>query len=729
MKKRFGIGHGGLQRKTVLLVFAVLAVTAALFTAVSAYQNRMLVRIVGETRTEQQQAISQASQETMSRVLVEALVNTTSLQAKIADNDFSEIVSDAYTLRSIAQGLFENRENLAPLPVNPPDPALDGTVSAMVLCEDGVDYTRSEYLGIAAHMSSSMIAMNRHSDKIDGCYIGLADGTDLCVDDKAASKFDKDGNLIPFPVRERPWYKGAAETGGLYFTGVVRDAFSGKLLVTCSVPVEANGELVGVVGIDIVSESMTDFVGSSGEQSSAYVVNSSGQVILAPNKNAVFSALESDQAEDLRCSDNADLAQFVETALREPTELTLITIGDTSYYMAGAPMPTVGWAVISVVEKDLTEQNEKHLLARYDAINTAASAQFRDGSIQIRKTTILMIAVLVLLGLCAALAVSGRIVHPIEEMTRSIVNSSENGRLFEMQDCYRTHDEIEVLAEAFADLARNNQRYIEEITEITREKERVNTELKMANLIQNSMLPHSFPPFPERREFDLYASMDPAREVGGDFYDFFLIDEDHLCIVVADVSGKGVPAALFMMISKVILQSCAMLGKSAAEILTKTNEALCSSNQAEMFVTVWLGILEISTGRLTAANAGHEYPVLKKPSGSFEILKGRHGLVIGAMDGIRYREYTLPLEPGSKLFVYTDGVPEATNADNAMFGTDRMLSALNEDPDAAPEQLLRRVRRAVDDFVKDAEQFDDLTMLCLEFKGKEPENGGQDNDI
>ena len=210
--------------------------------------------------------------------------------------------------------------------------------------------------------------------------------------------------------------------------------------------------------------------------------------------------------------------------------------------------------------------------------------------------------------------------------------------------------------------------------------------------------------------------MTPAREVGGDFYDFFLIDDDHLAVLIADVSGKGVPAALFMMISKVIIQSCAMLGRGAGEILTKTNEGLSSNNQTEMFVTVWLGILEISSGRITAANAGHEYPALER-NGQYSILKDQHGFVIGGMEGVEYKEYTIDLEPGDKLFIYTDGVPEATDANEKMFGIDRMLETLNREPDASPEQTLRNVQEAVNLFVAGAEQFDDLTMLCLEYRG------------
>ena len=247
---------------------------------------------------------------------------------------------------------------------------------------------------------------------------------------------------------------------------------------------------------------------------------------------------------------------------------------------------------------------------------------------------------------------------------------------------------------------------------------RIESELNLATSIQADMLPNIYPAFPERTEFDIYAAMDPAKEVGGDFYDFFLVDDDHLCMVMADVSGKGVPAALFMMASKIILANNAMMGKTPAQILTDTNASICSNNREEMFVTVWLGIFEISTGKLTAANAGHEYPVIKRPDGGFELFKDKHGFVIGGMDGIKYKEYEVTLEPGSKVFLYTDGVPEATDAEGNMFGVENMLNALNGDVDASPEQTLKNVRQAADNFVNEAEQFDDLTMLCFEYKEK-----------
>ena len=267
------------------------------------------------------------------------------------------------------------------------------------------------------------------------------------------------------------------------------------------------------------------------------------------------------------------------------------------------------------------------------------------------------------------------------------------------------------------DTIRRMEREQMELENHKKEQERMVQELSMARIIQQNALPHIFPPFPERKEIDLFASMDPARDVGGDFYDFYFIDEDHLCLLIADVSGKGIPAAMYMMLAKRILEDSARTQTGAGQILQKTNETLVESDQADMFVTVWLGILEISTGLLTAASAGHEYPIIRKNQGSFELYKDKHGFVIGGMAGIRYREYSLQLEPGDKIFVYTDGVPEANAESGEMFGIDRTIAALNTCGEETPEEILKTMRSAVDDFVGEAEQFDDLTMMCLEYKG------------
>ena len=242
-------------------------------------------------------------------------------------------------------------------------------------------------------------------------------------------------------------------------------------------------------------------------------------------------------------------------------------------------------------------------------------------------------------------------------------------------------------------------------------------ELTMATDIQAGLLPSIFPAFPERPEFDIYASMDPAKEVGGNFYDFFMIDDDHLGMVIADVSGKGVPAALFMMSSKILINDHALMGGTPSEILMRVNKQINASNKANMFVTVWLGILEISTGKLTTASAGHEYPMINV-NGHYELLKDKHGIAIGALPKAKYTNHEITLKKGDSIFVYTDGVAEATDANNELFGTDRTLDALNALPEGlSQKEVLTGVRAAVDAFVKEAPQFDDLTMLGLKYNG------------
>lgn len=247
------------------------------------------------------------------------------------------------------------------------------------------------------------------------------------------------------------------------------------------------------------------------------------------------------------------------------------------------------------------------------------------------------------------------------------------------------------------------------------------TELGMAARIQESMLPSTFPAFPDRTEFDLCASMDPAREVGGDFYDFFLIDDDHLALLIADVSDKGVPAALMMMSAKILIHYRSCQGGTPAQILTDVNNELCVKNDSGMFVTVWMGILDTRDGTLTCVNAGHENPAVKRSDGTFRLFHDKHGLPLGVMGGMRYQDYTLQFNPGDSVFVYTDGVPEANNPSEELYGFQRLERTLAQLDDPSPQDVLKAVQADVDEFVGDADQFDDLTMLCMKYQGKRSE--------
>ena len=325
---------------------------------------------------------------------------------------------------------------------------------------------------------------------------------------------------------------------------------------------------------------------------------------------------------------------------------------------------------------------------------------------------------IILSYICLALT-SGFVIRPLKKVQKNVIlykETKDSRKVSKNLSEIRMRNEIGDLAKDVVDLTKEIEEHVNRIQVFTAEQERLDTELSLAAGIQSAMLPHDYPPFPDRTEFDIYASMKPAKAVGGDLYNYYLIDDDHLCMMIADVSGKGVPASMYMMITTVILQNCAMLCDGPAEILTETNKALCANNQEGMFVTAWVGIVELSTGIMTAANAGHEYPILKT-DGEFELLRDKHGFVLGGMETARYTEYTVQLKKGDRVFVYTDGIAEASDAQKKMFGTDRIVEALNSGPDGTAREVLVNVGETVDRFVGDVEQFDDMTMLSFRYDG------------
>ena len=406
-------------------------------------------------------------------------------------------------------------------------------------------------------------------------------------------------------------------------------------------------------------------------------------------------------------------------------------LGDVdAYYGGGNELMHKAFAV-DAEQTILITNNEEYgyLASAYVAILNGAGTPVALASVdismdmidrQIRQfltlTVYVTLAVLLLSIFAYYYYVRRILIRPLGTLHHAAIGLVENRmeNLADFKTEIHTGDELEDLSDAFRYMVAELNEYIQDLSRVTAEKERIGAELDVARHIQASMLPCIFPAFPERHEFDIYASMTPAKEVGGDFYDFFLVDDDHLAMVMADVSGKGVPAALFMMISKTLLKSAVQSGLSPGAVLEKVNNQLCENNDAEMFVTVWLGILEISTGKMKCANAGHEYPAIMRRDGAFQLFKDKHGLVLAGMEGARYREYALELNEGDRLFVYTDGVPEATNADTVLYGTDRMLRALNEAKGSSCRGLLEALHRDVDAFVGAADQFDDITMLCIE---------------
>lgn len=306
------------------------------------------------------------------------------------------------------------------------------------------------------------------------------------------------------------------------------------------------------------------------------------------------------------------------------------------------------------------------------------------------------------------------VVSPIIALTKYI-DSYEKGNLTLEPVTFKDDNEIKRLSDSFNNMIGKIELYIADIKNITAEKERIGAELNVATKIQADMLPRIFPAFPERKEFDICATMNPAKEVGGDFYDFFMVDERHLAIVMADVSGKGVPAALFMVIGKTLIKDHTQLGKDLGDVFSEVNDLLCESNNEGLFITAFEGVLDLVTGEFRYVNAGHEVPFICKKGETFQPYKIRAGFVLAGMEGMRYKCGSMQLEPGDKVFQYTDGVTEATNKDNELYGMQRLEKILCENKDQTPSELLPRIKEDIDAFVGEAPQFDDITMLCLEF--------------
>ena len=357
------------------------------------------------------------------------------------------------------------------------------------------------------------------------------------------------------------------------------------------------------------------------------------------------------------------------------------------------------------------------LLCSEISVDYVNSEIARDVIIQGLVIAVVLILFTVVLYLLLRKVVLERIIH-IEQEVRRYASKKDPQIAKEITTQAGRMDEIGVLATSFGDMVTELEDYMVNLQKVTAEKERIDADLSIATRIQADMLPRIFPAFPEKKEISIYASMTPAREVGGDFYDLFLVDDSHLALVVADVSGKGVPAALFMVIAKTLIKNRLQTGESPAEALGNVNNQLCEGNEMEYFVTVWLTVIDLETGDALEANAGHEYPAVRKGSGPYQLIKTRHSPAVATMEDLRFRQNQFHLDPGDRLFVYTDGVTEATDANNELFGEERLLESLNRNKDALPADLLPAVKKDIDVFVGDAPQFDDITMLSFIYYGR-----------
>ena len=572
-----------------------------------------------------------------------------------------------------------------------------------------------EELRLISNMEEIFAPIMRYNSRFfDNLYVGTASGIFYQY---------TTNNVYPenYVATGRHWYVNAvASQGEVVWKETEIDSY-GRPCITASMAVRGpDGDVLAVVAADVNLEQMTsNVIGSGlGATGTTFILGGTKDLLAYSTFQADIDAHGGElyNAFADHFSDPESAGRQIDACASDKSGAFHAVLDGREIYMTARRIPCTGWLLCTAINAEEITEPIAHIREQSDL--TFEDAQDKmDGII---RTLIIVTAVFIaLLALSAAVIarfLSRSISKPIIRLTDTVKNIGEGD--FDTKSDIDTRDEVGELARVFNKMQDDLKLYTEDLKTVTAEKERIGAELNVATQIQEDMLPRIFPPFPQKKEMDLFASMDPAKEVGGDFYDFFLIDDDHLALVIADVSGKGVPAALFMVISKTLIKNRAMQGGTPAQILADVNNQLCEGNDADMFVTCWLGICELSTGVITAASAGHEFPAVCGPDRKFELFRDKHGFVLAGMEGARYRDYELRLAPGGSIFVYTDGVPEATNADGGMFGAERMLDSLNSVTDGNPEAFVHAVGNAVKAFTGDAPQFDDVTMVGMTWHGK-----------
>lgn len=607
---------------------------------------------------------------------------------------------------SYLEKLYAEPERFAKEEVLPPDKANAGvlTMQRYLRGRDVSPAAIEDEVGLLGNIVDIWKpVMTFDGGVINSVFVGTESGIFMC--------YNKDSDITDneyWDYSDKGWYVQAQYADGPTFTDTYQDIFGRGLTTGCTAAFHyPDGRAAGVVCMNILIKDIVDSVTSLdlGKNTFAFIVDETGSVIVAPDmpEDGEFDNISTDLRHPAFGASSAIMSGY-----------TGVKHMNSGIYFAYAPIPSTGWTlVLQIAEEDVNEPVYKIKSAIED--NSEKTEQEINGYAV--RSLYMYIAAFILITAAVVLAsrrFSNRLTKPVTELIEDVRHIS--GGELDYRTDVESNDEIGELADEFNGMAASLQKYIGELTAITAEKERIGAELNIATQIQASMLPCIFPPFPDHNEFDIFASMDPAKEVGGDFYDFYLIDKTHLALTIADVSGKGVPAALFMVISKSLLKSSAQSGYSPAQVLESINAQLCENNAVGMFVTVWLGILDLTTGKMVCANAGHEYPVIRRKGGKYELFKDRHGFVLGGMEMSRYKDYELDLAEGDRIFVYTDGLTEAADSCNELFGIDRMLSALNSHPDSDCTQLIAEITADVNAFVGGAPQFDDMTMLAFEIK-------------
>lgn len=707
---------------SVLLCCSILAIVLTSLLAFKVLQDTRQVAL--DTGNDLILQAAQSNQEALTHRAQTNLEQTASDKARHIDENLGEIRRNVQILSDIMTQIASHPERYNPRNVNEPDKADAGIPTAQLLFSSSVknrqDPLLREEIGYYANIQDYLVQINAHSDVIVSVYIADKDGYTIMADRFADRKFKNFPNIPDFyEAQSRPWYRQAESSNELIFTDVVNDALGGGPCIICAMPYYRNGEFAGVVGMGSFLDNINRIITTTkiGETGFGFIMNDKGHVISSPHNTGDLMPNVNNPA-DLRQSSNPSLAKAAEEILTNKHGITKINIDGKDYYIAYTPLQNAPWYFATVIEvSEVTAPAEKSSSQIID------TAKIRiDNLNQQTKTAMLYMGLIIILLLLFITYIGWKfatyLTTPIKQLSDG-VQKIAMGNLNHKLNIH-TGDEIESLSISFNAMTEELQRHIKNLQKITTEKQRIATELNIATNIQQNMLPCIFPPYPDRHEFDIYAAMYPAKEVGGDFYDFYLLDENHLVITIADVSDKGIPAAMFMVITKTILKNFAMSMTSPDDfsaVVSCTNKQLCENNEEMMFVTVFMGMLDLKTGHFIYVNAGHTPPFIRHQNDkktSFEHLPVEKNCVLGIRENADFIQQELYLKQNDELFFYTDGVTDTLNPKKQLYSAERLQNILNSiEPSASCRSVLKIVKSSLDDFAENTPQADDITMLII----------------
>ncbi len=705
-----------IKRRIQLNALTIAVISTFIISFITVFGLQKLLSSISVLIQNSGDAAVAEEKELLESQVVHRMLSVAEAKADTVDSDLNNIISSVEIMSAAAEDLYARPEEYGRIDVPYPEEVEPDHYSAQLILAEWVDPDEAaDEIGLLGNLSSIMLRTVRGVRYTTAASIGTESGIIVTCDRHPEAKAGLD-HLDP---TVRDWYIRAKEAGTVTWSGIFDDAYGRGRSISCAKPVyDPEGNCKGVVTFGCTMADITPSLSDLhiGTSEYAFVIDHEGNIIM--------SGREEDNASD-SVSETPNLLEDPDTDVKKAAQaftsgekgVTSLRVDGEEVYAAYVPLTNMDWTVVTVV----TTEEALDPVTRGEEILVGLTNDMRD---LIRASSFLGLVVILFgfaIAIFAALMISREtakvITKPVVQLNETVEKISA-GDLTTRVDIH-TGDEIEDLGNSVNQMADSLNRHIHDLTHMTAERERIQTELSLGRSIQAKLLPHVFPPFPERKEIDLYASMEPAKEVGGDFYDFIMLDEDHLALTIADISGKGVPAALFMMISKTLIGNSIRTTGSPGQTLAQVNNMLCENGMDEMFVTAWLAVVELSTGVMTYANAGHENP-LWYHDGKWEYIMTKHGFVLGGMEDMPYADHTLQLEKGDVIFQYTDGLPEASTKEEKLFGDERLLAAAQEADPGDSAGFIRSIRAAVGRFVQDADQFDDMTMLCFRYAADVP---------